>query len=77
MAADPSYSWLHTSKQAVNRLVLFARLYVVLSSQLEHSVEQVRAVDPSARTVGAGRLLIATSMNYVQSPTNATITSRL
>ena len=62
-AADPSYCWLYPSKQAVVSFMLFGRLYLSLFSHLECSVEQLQAVNRSARTVGAGRLLITTSMN--------------
>ena len=52
LAADPSYCWLYSSKQAIDCFVLFAHLHGVLFSHLECSVEQVLAVDPSACTVG-------------------------
>ena len=53
--------------------MLFVRLYCVLFSHLEHSVEQVLAADLSAHTAGTGRLLIMMSMNNLKSPTNARI----
>ena len=73
LAADLSYCWLYPSKQAVDYFMLFAHLYYVLFSHLEHSVEQVLTANISARTAGAGRLLIAMSMNNLKSPTNARI----
>ena len=42
-----------------------------LFSHLKCSVEQVLTVDLSARVVGAGRLLIARSMNNITGPTDA------
>ena len=71
LAADLSYCWLYPSKQAVDRFVLFVRLDHVLFSRLERSVEQVLTADLSARAVGAGRLLIARSMNNITGPTDA------
>ena len=73
LAADLSYCWLYPSKQAVDCFMLFAHLYYVLFSHLEHSVEQVLTANISARTAGAGRLLIAMSMNNLKSLTNARI----
>ena len=66
LAADPSYCWMrdplpYPSKQAVDHFMFFMRLYHVLFSHLECSVEQVLTADLSASTVCAGRLLIATS----------------
>ena len=59
-------SWMrdplpYPSKQAVDHFMFFMRLYHVLFSHLECSVEQVLTADLSASTVCAGRLLIATS----------------
>ena len=69
--------WLYPCKQAADHFMLFARLYRVLFSCLECSVEQVLAADPSVHSIGAGRLLIATSMNNFKNPTNTTVTARL
>ena len=55
-------------------LCAFPMLY---SPHLEYSVEQVLEADPSASIAGAGRLLIAISMNNPKSPTNAMIIARL
>ena len=71
LAAELSYCWLYPSKQAVDPFVLFARLDCVLFSRLERSVEQVLTADFSARAVGAGRLLIARSMNNITGPTDS------
>ena len=74
LAADLSYCWLYPSKQAFDRFVLFARLDCVLFSRLEcleRSVKQVLTADLSACAVGAGRLLIARSMNNITGPTDA------
>ena len=51
--------------------MLFMRLDLVLFSQLKCSVEQVLTADLSARTVGAGRLLIGRNMKNITGLTNA------
>ena len=71
LAADLSYCCLYPSKQAINCFMLFAHLDHVLFSRLKCSVEQVLTADFSARAVGAGRLLIARSMNNITGPTDA------
>ena len=71
LAADLSYCWLYPSKQAIDRFVLFACLDHHVFSHLERSVGEDLTADLSARTVGAGRLLIARSMNNITGPTNA------
>ena len=43
-AVDPSYCWLYPNKQAVDCFMLFACLYHVLFSRLEHSVKKVHEV---------------------------------
>ena len=55
--------------QAINRFVLFACLDRVLFFYLKWSIKQVLTVDLSAHAVGAGRLLIARSMNNITGPT--------
>ena len=55
VAANLSYCWLYSSKQAVDRFMLFTYLDRVLFSHLECSVKQVLTVDLSVRAVGAGR----------------------
>ena len=50
--------------------MVFVRLDRVLFSCLKRSVEQVLTADLSARTVGAGRLLIGRSMNNITGPTD-------
>ena len=69
LAADLPYCWLYPNKQAVDCFMVFVHLDRVLFSHLKHSVEQVLTADLSARTVGAGRLLIA-SMNNITGPTD-------
>ena len=72
LTADLSYRWLYPSKQAIDRFMLFAHLDCVpLLSRLKCLVEQVLTADLSACTVGAGRLLIARSMNNITGPTDA------
>ena len=62
LAADLPYYWLYPSKQVVDRFMVFVRLDRVLFSRLKRSVKQVLSMDLSARTVGAGRLLIGRSI---------------
>ena len=79
LAVDPSYCCLYSSKQAIDCFVLLRASAPLpcFFSHLERSVEQILAADLSAPTVGAGKLLIATSMDNLKSPTNTTIIARL
>ena len=70
LAPDLSYCWLYPSKKAIDRFMLFACLDCVLFSRLEHQVKQVLTANLSACAVGAGRLLIARSMNNITGPTD-------
>ena len=69
LAEDPSYYWLYPSKQAIDHFMLFTCLYHVFFSPTWNA-QSSKSADPSACTVGAGILLIATSMNNLKSPTN-------
>ena len=71
LATDLSYCWLYPNKQAVDRFMLFARLDHHVIFHLECSVREDLTADLSARTIGAGRLLIVRSMNNITGPTNA------
>ena len=71
LATNLSYCWLYPSKLTVDCFVLFTCLDCVLFPCLEYSVKQVVTADLSARAVGAGRLLIARSMNNITGLTDA------
>ena len=71
LSANLSYGWFYPSKQAVDRFMLFVHLDCVLFSHLERVVEEVLTAELSACAVGAGRLLIARSMNNITGPTDA------
>ena len=81
--APPSNCWQQISHtvgcipanncQAVNRFVLFTRLDRVLFSipeMVSRASSDGATPDLSARAVGAGRLLIARSMNNITGPTD-------
>ena len=69
LAADFSYfGCIPANKPSIASC--FSRTLTVLFTCLERSVKEVLMADLSAHVVGAGKLLIARSINYITGPTD-------